>query len=221
MSDPVEAAAWTAALQRSLPDPPSAVLDVGAGTGALSLIAAGSGYAVTAVDLSEGMLSRARAKAAQRGLEIDFRVGPAEDPPQGPFDAVMERHVLWTIPDPELALAAWRRVTRPGGRLVLLEGSWGDEGPAGRVRRATADLVRKARGIPHDHHGAYPKEVLEALPLRATTSPAPFLRAVERSGWRAARIHRLRDVEWAIERREPWPLGALERHPRYAIVAEA
>ncbi|MGH2650812.1 MAG: SAM-dependent methyltransferase, partial [Actinomycetota bacterium] len=44
MTDPVEAAAWRAALQRLLPDPPARVLDVGAGTGALSLLAAELGH---------------------------------------------------------------------------------------------------------------------------------------------------------------------------------
>jgi hypothetical protein len=35
------------------------------------------------------------------------------------------------------------------------------------------------------------------------------------------RLERLPDVEWAIERREPWPVGWLERRPRYAVVADA
>jgi len=34
-------------------------------------------------------------------------------------------------------------------------------------------------------------------------------------------LERLLDVEWAAEQREAWPLGALMRRPRYAIVAEA
>ena len=81
ISDPVEAAAWRAALRRALPEPAVNVLDVGAGTGALSLLAAELGYDVTALDLSEGMLSRARAKAEARGLGMTFVVGPAADPP--------------------------------------------------------------------------------------------------------------------------------------------
>ena len=125
MSDPIEAAAWRRVLERTLPAAPSEVLDVGTGTGSLALLAAELGHAVTGVDLSEGMLARAKDKASRADLPIAFVHAPAEDPPAGPFDVIMERHVLWTIPDPVAALSAWRSVTRPGGRLVVLEGSWG------------------------------------------------------------------------------------------------
>jgi len=45
--------------------------------------------------------------------------------------------------------------------------------------------------------------------------------AMRDAGWRAIRLQRLRDVEWAIERRQPWPLGRLGHRPRYALVADA
>ena len=54
---------WRAALLRALPERGANVFDVGAGTGALCLLAAELGYEVTALDVSEGMLSKARAKA--------------------------------------------------------------------------------------------------------------------------------------------------------------
>ena len=47
-------------LTRHLPPPPARVLDVGAGTGALSLPLARLGYQVTALDISPGMLERLR-----------------------------------------------------------------------------------------------------------------------------------------------------------------
>jgi SAM-dependent methyltransferase len=129
----------------------------------------------------------------------------------------MERHVLWTLPDPEGALAAWRSVCAPGGRLVLLEGSWGGDGLLERARGAAAEAVRRLLRVPHDHHAPYPEEVLEALPLARRSSPRPMLEAV----WRAVRIRRLRDVEWAQLQHEPRLLSLLEHRPRYAIVADA
>ena len=48
VSDPLERAAWRQALVEALPEPGAKVLDVGAGTGALSLLAAELGFEVTA-----------------------------------------------------------------------------------------------------------------------------------------------------------------------------
>jgi SAM-dependent methyltransferase len=218
LSDPLEAAAWRRALLEALPTPGARVLDVGAGTGALSLLAAELGYRVTGLDLSAGMLSVAKDKAAERGLEVEFAVGSATDPPAGPFDAVMERHVLWTVPDPEAALRAWRSVA---GRLVLFEGVWGGGGPGPRAKGLAAEGLRRLMRVPADHHAPYPEEILRELPLARRSSPAAMIDAVHRSGWRSVQVKRLRDVEWAAMLHEPWPLGWLERRPRYALVADA
>src|SRR4029077_5218818 len=160
-----------------------------------------------------------RRKAAERGLSVRFVVGPAEDPPAGPFDAVIERHVVWTLPEPAAALAVWRRAA-PGGRLILLEGTWAGEGPFGRVAHSAASLLERVWSIPSHHHGAYPPDVLTRLPLASSSSPRPFLDAATAGGWRDVRVYRLRDVEWAAERASRWPLGRLRRRPRYAIVAD-
>ena len=97
-SDPVEAAAWRAALSRHLPPAPARILDCGAGTGAMTLRAAELGHAVTALDLSKGMLAQLARKANDAGLGIEIVVASATEPPTGPFDAVIARHLLWTLP---------------------------------------------------------------------------------------------------------------------------
>jgi SAM-dependent methyltransferase len=220
ISDVVEAAAWRQVLREALPEPGSSVLDAGAGTGALSLLAAELGFEVTALDLSTGMLARAEQKARARGLadRMTFVVGSADAPPRGPFDAVMERHVLWTLPDPVGALSAWRRVAH---RLVLFEGVWGSSAVGQRTKVLAAGALRRALGTPPDHHAPYPDEVLRQLPLAKLPTPVPLIDVVDAAGWRAVRIKRLRDVEWASRLHEPWPLGWLEHLPRYALVADA
>jgi len=220
ISDPLEAAAWRAVMRRVLPEPPAAVLDAGAGTGSVSLLAAELGHRVTALDLSAGMLSRAREKADIRGLEVAFEVGSAMAPPEGPFDAVMERHVLWTMPDPVGALRAWREVTAPGGRLVLFEGVWHRDGVAARLKDAAVTVSRRVTGVADHHHAPYPDEVLDMLPLAGSASPLPFIEAVDAAGWTGIRIQRLRDVEWAARSHEPWPLRWLEHRLRYVLVAD-
>ena len=102
--------------------------------------------------------------------------GPRRIHRPGPFDAVMERHVSWTLPDPVATMRAWRDVVRPGGRLVLFEGSWAGEGPWDPVKDAVAGALQRIRGVDDDHHAAYPEDVRSALPLGATTSPAAVRR---------------------------------------------
>jgi SAM-dependent methyltransferase len=217
---PQEQAAWAAALRRLLPEPPAAVLDVGAGTGFLSLLLAGQGYDVTAVDLSPGMLGRLRAKAAERGLSIHAVEADALSPPPGDFDAVVERHLLWTLPDPGAALAAWHQVA-PEGRLVLIEGTWGPADAAGTLRwralaRRVAERVRASK--PH-HHGHYSDRVQRALPHGHGLSTAEAVALVQASPWGQARLERLRDVEWAIIDGRGLLDELLGTHPRWAVLA--
>jgi SAM-dependent methyltransferase len=219
ISDPLERAAWRQALSEALPQPPASVLDIGAGTGSLSLLAAELGYAVTALDLSPGMLAEAERKANAIGLanRITYVVGSGSEPPSGPFDVVVERHVLWTIPDPVGALRSWLDV---GRRLVLFEGTWGSRRLDHRAKEFAAQTLRKVMRTPPDHHAPYPEDVLAELPLARLPSPVPLVEAVHQAGWHGVRIRRLRDVEWAARLREPWPFGWLEELPRYVIVAD-
>jgi SAM-dependent methyltransferase len=100
------------------------VADLGCGTGTLSVLLAEEGYDVHGVDLSPEMIDRARAKAGDRS--VGFAVGDASDPdlPDGAFDVVLSRHVLWALPDPVAGLRRWCDLLAPGGRLLLVEGRW-------------------------------------------------------------------------------------------------
>lgn len=131
LRDPEVRAAWAARLRAWLPGRPGDVLDIGCGTGSLSLLAAERGHRVTGVDRSPAMVALAREKLA--GRDAVFLVGDATAPPVGEerYDAVLVRHVLWTLPEPDRALRHWRDLLRPGGRLVLVEGVWGRVSPVG------------------------------------------------------------------------------------------
>jgi SAM-dependent methyltransferase len=213
-----ERAAWATALARLLPAPPARVLDCGAGTGFLSLIAARLGHKVTAVDLSPAMLARLRTHAEADGLDITVVEGPADQPPAGPWDVVMERHLIWTLPDPAGTLRAWRKVA-PMGRLVLVEGLWGDVDPVEGLRSTGRRALRKLRRRADDHHGSYSTEVAAALPLSGGTHPSDLIELVTRAGWPDPWFERLRDVEWAATVSLPLPERLLGVPPRFVITA--
>ncbi|MGW5863998.1 methyltransferase domain-containing protein [Streptomyces sp. NPDC055239] len=131
LRDTVVRDAWARRLRDWLPDATGDVLDLGCGTGSLSLLAAERGHRVTAVDLSPNMVERAREKLA--GHEAEVLVGDAWEPPvEGRrFDVILARHVLWMVPDPAAVLRHWCGLLRPGGRLILIEGVWGTTNPSG------------------------------------------------------------------------------------------
>jgi SAM-dependent methyltransferase len=126
LRDPAVRAAWTELLRGLLPPPPAALLDVGCGTGSLSLVLAELGYAVTGVDASRAMLAQARAKAGGAGHAICLGQMDAAWPGLAPgrFGALVCRHVLWALPEPSRVLARWVALLGPGGRLCLVEGFW-------------------------------------------------------------------------------------------------
>lgn len=119
-------AAWAERLTAWVPPRPADVLDVGCGTGSLSLLLAHAGHRVTGVDVAPRMVARAQAKLAAAGLPAHFHIGDAADPPTGDqrFDVLLCRHLLWTLPDPAAALRSWVARLRPGGSLILIEGRW-------------------------------------------------------------------------------------------------
>jgi demethylmenaquinone methyltransferase / 2-methoxy-6-polyprenyl-1,4-benzoquinol methylase len=97
------------------------VLDVAAGPGnvATELVARGATH-VTALDLSFAMLAEG-ARRGHRGISWVNADAQRLPFPDGNFDAVTISFGLRNVPDPELALGEFARVTRPGGRLVVCE----------------------------------------------------------------------------------------------------
>src|SRR5262249_44357947 len=105
--------------------PGEAVLDVGCGTGTLALEArarVGDTGRVVGVDPAPRQIARARAKAARRGVPVDFELGVIEALPfpDASFDAALSTLMMHHLPDDlkRRGLAEVARVLRPGGRLV-------------------------------------------------------------------------------------------------------
>ena len=126
LRDPSIREAWSNFLAACLPYSAAKILDIGCGTGSLSVLLAGLGHDVTGIDISPSMLSLARVKTAALGYPIQFHVMDAASPqlPHGEFDAILCRHLLWTLPEPGQVVERWSVLLKPNGRLILIEGYW-------------------------------------------------------------------------------------------------
>jgi len=138
--------AWHTLIERHLgPGAGRRALDLASGTGVISRLLCESGYAVTGLDFSEPMIERARAKAKARTLDATYVVGDAEDTrlPDNTFDAIMTRHLVWTLPDPAAAFRDWHRVLKPGGRLLIVDADMTARSLRARVLKRAAMLVKR------------------------------------------------------------------------------
>lgn len=163
-----EKEAWIKTLKSVFPPGRLKILDVGCGTGELSLLFAKMGHEVTGIDLSEKMLEIAKTKAKARGMDLVFEKGDAEQPafPPASFDVVINRHLLWTLPHPELAVFSWKEMLREGGKVVIIDGIW-DDGSAGtRLRRFASDVgtLLLERRDPKKGHCGYSEDLKALLP---------------------------------------------------------
>jgi ubiquinone/menaquinone biosynthesis C-methylase UbiE len=137
--------------------PEERVLDVGSGTGVVTFKAAARVAAkgkIVGIDLSDGMLRKAREKSAHSGSGglVSFLKMDAEALvfPDGAFDCVLSLYALRHFPRPEAALAEMRRVLRPGGRVVVAVGS----GPRLLSRHGLAAAYRRIRSVMRGLRGA-------------------------------------------------------------------
>lgn len=197
--DDIHRVLWREALTRNAqPRPGLRILDVGCGTGFLSLQLAALGCVVTGIDFAPDMLARARSKAETAGLEIHFQSGDAEAPPfeAGSFDLVVCRHVVWTLPDPESAFRAWHRVLASDGRIMPVEGCWTPRTPGERFRsRLSALIERVAPTSGHDRHWkeSYPATAAD-LPFFGGMTADALAEAVAKGGFEVVRVDRLSDI---------------------------
>jgi len=106
-----------------------AVLEVAVGAGA-NCAYYHSDIVLTAVDFSEGMLTRARVAAREAGLQAEFLQSDMDvvDFPDNTFDTIVSTLSMCGYEDPVRVLRAFNRWCRPDGQILLMEhglgGNW-------------------------------------------------------------------------------------------------
>lgn len=95
------------------------VLDIGVGTGRAALPLVADGYQLTGIDSSQAMLDETRRLAGDAPIELkvgDLTELPCED---HTFDSAVALNVLVHFPSWQKSLIEWKRVVKPGGRLIF------------------------------------------------------------------------------------------------------
>jgi len=171
------------------------VLDVAAGTGDQTLLAAGrvgpSGY-VLATDISTNMLNVAADAVRRAGLtNVETRVMDGEnlDLDSDSFDAVICRFGLHNLPDPAKAVRGMRRVVKPGGKVVALDRSTVGKNPYEGV----PNIVAHRRGG-------------TMRPMFALSEPGVFENVFKEGGFRDVAVHTI-----STQRRFPSRAEVLRR----------
>ncbi|MBA3331819.1 MAG: methyltransferase domain-containing protein [Actinobacteria bacterium] len=158
------------------------VLDLGAGTGDQTLLAAqriGPGGVVLATDISASMLDLAREAARAAALpNVQTRVMDAQhlELESGSFDAAIARFSLQFVPDVQRALTEVRRVLKPGGRLAAVVYSAIERNPYRAGPQAIASRLA-GRPFPEPGPGQW-----------ALNDPATLADAYRRAGFREVEV---------------------------------
>jgi phosphatidylethanolamine/phosphatidyl-N-methylethanolamine N-methyltransferase len=131
------------AIRRMAIKPDDQILEVGVGTG-ISLPLYPRECSVTGIDLSDGMLERARTRVEQyslRNVRLIQMDATRLNFPDNTFDIVYAPYFINCVPDPLAVTREMRRVCKRGGRLVFLNHFLSDSAVGSKLERAIAPLT--------------------------------------------------------------------------------
>lgn len=200
------------------------VLDIGTGVGFLALLFAEMGHEVTAVDISEDMLGKAENNADKLGLDIKFHYADAEDLPfeDGYFDVVVNKYLLWTLPDPDKTIKEWKRVLKPDGRLMAIDGNWFDPKVHKRIKRSISKfktMIANRKNFTLEFENYY-EPIRESLPLYENVTFDKLYEILENSGFKEIETDPLKQVKDYQKKHSPFPDKFLKVYSYFLITGK-
>lgn len=122
------------------------IIEVGVGTG-ISLPQYSRSNRIVAVDLSDAMLDKARARVREQKLDHveQVAVGDAENLQfaDNSFDVVVAQYVITACPHPERALDEFARIVKPGGEIVITTRVGAGAGLRGTIERTLMPVTSR------------------------------------------------------------------------------
>ncbi|SOC47826.1 ubiquinone/menaquinone biosynthesis C-methylase UbiE [Rhizobium subbaraonis] len=196
--------AWAAAVREAIGPAPQKVLELACGTGEVTNVLLSLGHEVTALDFSEAMLGVARAKH-DGNTRARFILADAERTmePDQTYDAVICRHLVWTLTEPEQAFADWFRVLKPGGKLLVFDGDWTKPTPIGRIASLAVRVIERFIGHDPYYDGAMSERhanIMTRLPFSGGLTPEGLKPLVAAAGFAEVRFPSHRPIAVAQRR---------------------
>jgi ubiquinone/menaquinone biosynthesis C-methylase UbiE len=192
----IEKGAWKTLIQGLLPSGRLEVLDVGCGTGEMGLLFTELGHHVTGLDLSEKMLAKAKEKTSKKMLDISFKKGDAEDPPfkAGTFDVIVTRHLLWTLPHPDIAVKNWKKVLKNGGVLIVIDGLYNGGLIERKTKQFISDFLILLVKRKYPIRKGYANEITTALPNPNGVPPKKTFEYFVKAGFKNVKDLDLKEI---------------------------
>ena len=189
---------WSKVVSRNLPPQNgNKALDLGTGPGYMAMLLYKFGYQVTGLDMSEAMLEMARQKAAELGMDLEFKQGDVERPPfeKESMDLIVCRHIMWTLFDLNKAVETWKNILKDNGVLLIIDGVWTQTNFEGIMRTLAGNFIRtiRDRQLPSNWKKRYVRDQKQ-LPYINGAPPETVVDALRQAGFSDIKQDNLQDV---------------------------